>query len=108
VDTDTRDFILKQYGEVTKKLDVIRSEIEGKFEKLQDTLNNFSGRLGEGAEKFNSIDKGFKRIDQTIEGKEKNNDKIHKILFWLIGLLYSGMIGLFYALHNLLQTFNGK
>ncbi len=94
MDKDTRDFIIEQWDKTRGSIDELRKEVDTKFTTLQSSLGNLNCRLGEGAEKFKSL-------GSKIETNAENNNGIHKLLFWLIGGVISGLGGVvFFLLKN--------
>lgn len=100
MDKDTRDFILGRDTaltnevksmrlEVKQDIDAFRIEVRREIAALSASFNDFNIRLGKGSEKFESIEIQF-----------KNNDKVHKLILWVIGIFSSLTIGVILFLLN--------
>lgn len=84
MDRDTRDFILEQNDKLNRNIEKLREGVDSKLSILQRDFNKINVRLGEGAEKFKSL-------DGKIDTEADNNSGTHKLIFWVLGGIISSV-----------------
>lgn len=83
MDKDTREFIEKQNDKMFGAIDKFRDSVDTKLTGIQTTIAAQNLKLGQGSERFKSIDARF-----------KDNTNWHRVLLTLIFLILSGLLAI--------------